>query len=44
MSCFKDMCNTLQTVTKPSFKLHAIRKKYSSEKFAEVSKFRIEPK
>ena len=43
-SCFKDMCNTLQTVTKPGFKLHAIRKKYSTEKFAEVAKFRIEPK
>lgn len=42
MKCFKDMCQALTNVCRPSLKLKAIKKKYSHEKYMGVGKFRIE--
>ena len=42
MKCFKDMCQALTNVCRPSLKLRAIKKKYSHEKYLAVGKFRIE--
>ena len=42
MKCFKDMCHALQNAGRPNLKLKAIKKKYSSEKYMGVGKFRIE--
>ena len=42
MKCFKDMCQALTNVCRPSLKLKAIKKKYSHEKYLAVGKFRIE--
>lgn len=44
MACFKDMCGAMQNVARPSAKHRAIRKKYSSDRYMEVAKFRIEPR
>ena len=42
MKCFKDMCQALTNMCHPSLKLKAIKKKYSSERYQGVGKFRIE--
>ncbi len=39
--CFRDMCLCLQNVSKSGLKLKAIKKKYCSEKYHNVGKFRI---
>ena len=44
MRCFKEMCQGLTNVCRPSLKLKAIKKKFNSEKYMGVAKFRIEPK
>ena len=40
--CFKEMCNALTNVCRPSLKLKAIKKKYTQDKYMSVGKFRIE--
>ena len=42
MKCFKDMCQALTNVCRPTLKLKAIKKKYGQERFMGVGKFRIE--
>jgi hypothetical protein len=41
MGCFKDMCTAMQSICRLNLKLRAIKKKYSHERYMEVSKFRI---
>lgn len=42
MKCFKDMCQALTNICRPGLKLKAIKKKFASEKYMGVGKFRIE--
>lgn len=44
MRCFKDMCLALEKASKSGVKLRAIKKKYSSDKYMGVARFRIEQK
>ncbi len=44
MKCFKDMCLALQNTSRANYKLKALKKKYSEERYMGVSRFRIEHK